>query len=183
MKSLSIVRYLTDNMTDLPLSVTTRMVRTHDLPVMMVKFIQEKPWIRTRKAKVGEQVFQGNDWTVYARTKQMYDQITSLEIFVFPRQDVSDPYQVQKLEGQCWMSLYNLLSKPISSEKYELNDYRRGILLKLLPLITAPLESQLPFLKPLKKWLLQLQLGQVPAAKTLLLIETVAEIREGLVQR
>ena len=64
MKTLSIVRYLTDNLADLPLSVTTRMVQTYDLPVMMVKFIQDRPWIRDRKTNKCQQVFHGSDWVV-----------------------------------------------------------------------------------------------------------------------
>ena len=39
---------------------------------------------------------------------------------------------VQKLEGQTWIALYNLLSKPQSAEKYSVNEYRRSILLRLL---------------------------------------------------
>ena len=55
--------------------------------------------------------------------------------------------------------------------------------MKALGLINGTLEFQLPFIAPFKKWLVNLQLGNVPKAKSELIIEAVAEIREGLLER
>ncbi len=63
MKSLSLIRYLSDNLEDLPLSVTTRMVITHDVPVLLAWLLVEKPWVRRPKNKA-EMVYQGTDWVV-----------------------------------------------------------------------------------------------------------------------
>ncbi len=41
----------------------------------------------------------------------------------------------------------------------------------------------MPFADGLKKWLLELQLGSVPKAKPMLLMEPVAEIRERILAR
>ena len=86
------------------------------------------------------------------------------------------------MEGQVWIALYNLLSKPQAASKYEISEFRKSILLKCLKYLNEDIESQLPFLKSFKKWLLQLQMGQcpLPDAKKSLLIETVASIRESL---
>ncbi len=99
-------------------------------------------------------------------------------------QALQDPGAVQKLEAQAWISLYNLLSKRQSAEKYEISEYRKGRILKVLPLINNDIENQLSFLVSFKKWLLQLELGAAaPAKSTGLLIEAVAEIRDGLITR
>ena len=49
---------------------------------------------------------------------------------------------MQKLEGQTWIALYNLLSKPQSAEKYSVNEYRRSVLLRLLGRINDDVINQ-----------------------------------------
>jgi hypothetical protein len=73
MKCISILRYLSDNLEDLPLSVTTRMVVTHDVPVLLIWYLEEKPWIRkSGREEKPDQVFQGSDWGVSQnRTHQL----------------------------------------------------------------------------------------------------------------
>ena len=46
MKSISILRYLTDHVDELPLGVSTRLAVTHDIPVLLVQLIESKPWIK-----------------------------------------------------------------------------------------------------------------------------------------
>ncbi len=88
------------------------------------------------------------------------------------------------MEGQTWLALFNLLSKPISAEKYELDQYRCSQLLRLLKLLDR-VGSQLPFTGDLRKWLLQLQIGATPPKRTKghVLIEPVAAIRDQLERR
>lgn len=62
MKAITILRYMSDNVDILPLGVTTRMVITHDVPVLFVQLIEEKPWIKKHGANV--RVFEGSDWIV-----------------------------------------------------------------------------------------------------------------------
>ena len=64
MKSLTILRYLSENLEDIPLGVTTRFVVTHDVPVLLVQFLEEKPWLRQNKNKGTSQVFVGSEWIV-----------------------------------------------------------------------------------------------------------------------
>ncbi len=68
MKSLSLIRYLSDNLEDLPLGLTMRMVVTHDIPVLLIWLLVEKPWVRRPKNKAEEMVYQGTDWVVSALT-------------------------------------------------------------------------------------------------------------------
>ena len=62
MKAITILRYLTDHVEDLPLGVTTRMVITHDVPVLLIRLVEEKPWIR--RSGDTSRVFEGSEWMV-----------------------------------------------------------------------------------------------------------------------
>ena len=62
MKCLSILRYLTDHVESLELGVTSRLVITHDVPELLVRCLETRPWIR--RGKRGDRVFQGSDWQV-----------------------------------------------------------------------------------------------------------------------
>ena len=57
-------------------------------------------------------------------------------------QDCVDKVAVQKLEGQTWIALYNLLSKPLIAEKYSVNEYRRSVLMRLLGRINDDVINQ-----------------------------------------
>ena len=48
--ALSVLRYLTDHMTELPLGVMARMLDTHDTIVQLVPLLEERPWMRRSDA-------------------------------------------------------------------------------------------------------------------------------------
>ena len=79
------------------------------------------------------------------------------------------------------------MSKPQLCQKYKLNEFRKSMLLKALRFLRdIEGDDSLPFLRNFKKWLLQLEMGQVPIttdANSMLLIEQTASIREGLLAR
>ena len=64
MKAITILRYMTDNVDVLPLGVTTRLVVTHDTPVLFIQLLEEKPWIKTSRDGNNVQVFEGSEWMV-----------------------------------------------------------------------------------------------------------------------
>ena len=64
MKCVSILRYLSDNLTELPLSVTTRLVVTHDVPALLIWFLEKRPWRREGAKGRPDRVYQGADWVV-----------------------------------------------------------------------------------------------------------------------
>ncbi len=47
MKTVSILRYVADHLSSHPLSVTTRLLNTHNLPCLLVTLLEESPWRRT----------------------------------------------------------------------------------------------------------------------------------------
>ena len=63
MKCLSILRYMTDHSDSVVLGVSTRLCCTHDIPALMIKCLEEKPWLRSDQD--GEiKVFEGCEWKV-----------------------------------------------------------------------------------------------------------------------
>ena len=157
-KCISIVRYLTDHVELLPLGALTRMTVNNDLPIMLCQLLESKPWLEhPGRARF----FDGTAWTEYL------DQ------------------DLPKIEAQVWIALYNLLSKKVCSEKYQLHHYRLNILCKMAGEINDWTIRQLPILEKLKEWLLRLSVvkPQAEAAKDLIMIESVAEIRTALEER
>jgi hypothetical protein len=164
MKSLSILRYLTDHLEQVSLGVTTRMTITHDVPILLTQLLESKPWAHVKKGRV--MIFEGSDWIECSE---------------------DDDGQLPKLEAQAWIALYNLLSKRVCTDKYELNSYRLNVVTKLAAQINEDKENQLPILTKLREWLLRLSLTKPSAAsassKDLVLIETVSEIFTSLHNR
>ena len=163
MKCISILRYLTDHLENLPLGVTTRLVVTQDLPVILANLLDMKPWIRIGNGNI-TRIFEGSEWTL---------------------EEEDTARVIPKIEGQVWIALYNLLSKKQCTDKYELHHYRVNVLEKLAGQINDSITRQLPILEKLKEWLLRLSIvkPQAQAAKDLVLIEAVAEIHQSLENR
>ena len=107
---------------------------------------------------------------------------------------------LSKIEIQVWLALYNILSKKIFTEKYEINSYRRRVITKLVNCISSEHVTQLPMLSAFKKWLLQLSLtsatsggggihaqhgggGASQQMKANFMIEAVAQLRDNMIRK
>ena len=110
-----------------------------------------------------------------------------MKTFQKPLQDIEEDGGLPKIEAQIWIAIYNLLSKKVCTDKYEINSYRKNVIVKMAEKISDDYIDQLPMLKPFKKWLLQLSISNPPSSSTHMkanfMIETVAELREGLIRR
>ena len=102
-------------------------------------------------------------------------------------QDLDEDGGIPKIEAQVWLAIYSLLSKKVFTDKYEINTYRKNVIGKMAEYISDDYMDQLPMLKSFKKWLLQLSISNPPSSsshmKANFMIETVAELREGLIRR
>ena len=155
MKSITILRYLSDYVDDLPLGVSTRLVITHDVPVLLVQLLELQPWIKQ------QQVFEGSSW-------------------------IQNTSSIPKIEIQIWLTIYNVLSRKICTEKYQINSYRKGVLTKLINMMSSDHLAQLPMLPAFKKWLLQLSIANhAPQSqmKANFMIEAVAQLRDEMIQK
>lgn len=157
LKALSVLRYITDCVDSLSLSTLNRMLSTHNLPCLLVELLEHSPWSRREGGKL--QQFENGRWQTVAPSEQQ---------------------RLNKLDGQVWISLYNLLLSPEAQARYCLTSFVKGQLLKLQAFLTDTLLDQLPNLADLKGFLAQLALAETQPPKKDLVLEQIPEIWDRL---
>ena len=70
--------------------------------------------------------------------------------------DKNNLFRLTKIEGELWLSIYNLLLDKECSNKYEITGYRKNEILKIKKYLTPQIMDQLPILKGLKRTLEEL---------------------------
>ncbi|EEB12756.1 zinc finger protein MYND domain-containing protein, putative [Pediculus humanus corporis] len=154
LSTLNILRYLAEFVEEIPLSASSRMYKTHDVPLLMVNLIQMSPWKRVNSKINTVQIFEDRVW-------KNIDKISG----------------ISKYEGQCWIALRFLLLNPQS--QYEINDFRKQHFLKAQPLI-----DQIPPLLDLKQFLTNLSFQNVLINdKKPLIMETIPEIKSNILKK
>uniref|UniRef100_A0A4W6CHM1 Zinc finger, MYND-type containing 10 n=1 Tax=Lates calcarifer TaxID=8187 RepID=A0A4W6CHM1_LATCA len=106
LKAVSVLRYVTDHTNSI--SVINRMLCTHNMPCVLVQLIDCSPWSRFREGKVEK----------YINSK-------------WQKIPAEDRLKMTKLDGQVWISLYNLLLKEDCQRKYDFNNFNKSQLLKV----------------------------------------------------
>eukprot|EP00898_Chlorokybus_atmophyticus_P008829 jgi/Chlat1/8948/Chrsp94S08253 len=169
MCSLSILRYLTDYASELPLCVMARLVSTHDVVLSLVPLLDSRPWMRRRvRTSDSSTVFEAygdHGWVTVPPEERL---------------------KLTKPEAQVWLSLNNLLVEPKCRAKYTYDDHRKDTVLKLRRHFNELLFDQLPVLKDLQRVIEELILmqtmppGEVQAAR--LILEQVPVMRERMLQ-
>ena len=160
-KSLSILRYLTDHLSSLPLSIGSRLLNTYDVPVLLASLIENPPWLMEHPADGGPPMkFMDNSW----------HEVTPDTVRL-----------LSKIEGQAWIALYQLLLSEDCQRKYELTAYRKNVLLKLRVFLTQVLLDQMPALEGLLRFVEYLAVMEAPPYRKELVIEQLPEYRERLV--
>ncbi|KAM9757948.1 zinc finger MYND domain-containing protein 10 isoform 2-T2 [Menidia menidia] len=157
LKSLAVLRYITDH-TD-SISVINRMLCTHNMPCVLVQLIDCSPWSRCRQGEV--QKYIDGKWQ---------------------KIPVEDHLKMTKLDGQVWLSLYNLLLKEDCQRKYDFNSFNKNQLLKLRGFLTDVLIDQLPNLVELQRFLAHLSVSDPPPPKKELIFEQIPQIRNYIVK-
>lgn len=92
--------------------------------MLTIPLIENPPWTR-RLANGNWQKLIDQKWTNVARI---------------------DLLKISKLEGQPWLMLYSLLAKSVFRERYVINNFRKGQLLRVRKYINEILLDQLPIL-------------------------------------
>lgn len=157
LKALSVLRYITDCVDSLSLSTLNRMLTTHNLPCLLVELLEHSPWSRWEGGKL--QHFESGRWQTVAP---------------------SEHQKLNKLDGQVWIALYNLLLSPEARTRYCLTNFAKGQLLKLQAFLTDTLLDQLPNLADLKGFLAHLALVETQPPKKDLVLEQIPEIWDRL---
>jgi len=163
-KCVSIVRYLTDHLNTLPISVVTRLIRTNEMPLLLVQLVQSAPWVK-RDPKSGR---------VCKLIDQKWEQIPP-----------SDIYKLTNIEGQIWLAIYQFLFSPEANRKYEMTSHTKEQFMKLVGHLNDVVVDQIPALGQLKEFLLRMQMQSFPdqpssSSSSHPIIEQLPEIRMHL---
>lgn len=137
----------------------TRLLNTHNTPVVLVQLVENPPWIKRDGGKLMK--FIDNTWKEISERERL---------------------QLSKTEGQVWLAVYQLLMNEDCQRKYELNSYSKEQILKLRGFMNEVLLDQIPSLIDLQRYLEQLSIMEPPAMKKDIILEQVPEIREKLVK-
>nr|XP_046239375.1 zinc finger MYND domain-containing protein 10 [Scatophagus argus] len=157
LKAVSVLRYITDHTESI--SVINRMLCTHNVPCVLVQLIDCSPWSRFREGEVEK--FINGRWQ---------------------KIPVEDRLKITKLDGQVWISLYNLMLKEDCQRKYDFNNFNKNQLLKLRGFLTEVLIDQLPNLVELQRYLAHLAVTDPAPPKKELILEQIPEIWNHIVR-
>ncbi len=161
--AVAVARFVSEHAEVLPLSVISRITDTHDYLLMIIPLIENPPW--TRRLQTGKwQKLIDQKWTIVPPI---------------------DLLKVTKLEGQPWLALYFLLAKDCFRERYFLNTFRKGQLLRVRKYINELLLDQLPFLADIQRYMDELTVMNVPEPNSLsgdsvFLFQQVASVADAI---
>jgi hypothetical protein len=157
MTCISLIRFITDHMEALPASIIHALMDTADLPLQLVPLMEFKPWIRENH-KGKQEKWEDNKW-----------------------QEIQphDKGRVTKIEGQIWLTIYNMFMTQASNQKYELTTFRKNNLLRLKKYMNEVLLDQLPLLAPMLRGFEEMQLMQDSNIKSsnTFVVEVIPEFR------
>eukprot|EP01084_Bolivina_argentea_P292451 502760_1 len=165
---VSIIRFFTEHLSKTSISVMERVINTNEIIITLIALIENKPW--TKKSEKGISKFDGTN--------------------KFIKIDKNNMFRLTKIEGELWLSIYNLLLDKICANKYELNGFRKNEILKLKKYLLPQIIDQLPILKGLKRTLEELNILNIDEInsslnsnninKKLMFVEIVPEFRANL---
>lgn len=131
---LSIIRFISDYIRYLPVSVVHHLLDVTDILCLLVPLIEDKPWLRQTQSGEREK-FDNSKWVLVQK---------------------SEYSRIVKLEANVWITIYNLFMEPECRKKYELGEFRKSNMLRvhtyyfqmfvsLTPSLTPPLPPPLPY--------------------------------------
>ena len=143
------------------MGITDRILNKHDFILILVQMMELKIWCKNDKeGKLYKYI--DNKWKLIP---------------------LNERFQLTKIEGQIWISLYELLLNPNCVNKYDYTDYKKNQILKLRSQMNEVLIDQIPNLGALQRFLEQLAISEPPPYKSSLLIEQISEIFEDMVRK
>ncbi len=163
--SLSLLRFLSEQLEALPLAVSSRLLDTYDTPMVLCSLLERKPWEHVA-ADGTMRRFGQSGWAVVA---------------------AADRRTVAKAEAQAWLALYALVTDADARRKYALTSHRREALLRLRAQLHEGVVDQLPPLAHLGRSLDELALmaeapGGAAATRPAYVLEAVPELRDNLLR-
>jgi hypothetical protein len=177
--ALTVLRYLTDRIDEVPLCVTARLLDTHDAQMLLVPLLERRPWARRRKnPKAGAQ-------TPAGRAAAYVSEVFEGGRWVERRRE--DRLQLTKCDGQVWLALNNLATDRKCRAKYRYDDHRKGTMERVKRHFNEVLFDQIPPLRDLQRVIDEILLSVAPASHEVtqgrLILEQVPETRERILRR
>jgi predicted Zn-ribbon and HTH transcriptional regulator len=136
---ISILRYITDHITHLGFPVINHIQNVKDIPMLLVAIMECKPWLRK------------NDVEVYENNRWVKNTLGA---------------KLPKLEGQVWITLFNLFMNQDNTKKYEITEFRRSNILRLRRYMNDQVFDQIPPLQQFYRSLEELSLMNVSSTLT-----------------
>lgn len=156
--AVTVLRYLTEHVTKLPLGLTTRLLETHDTILLLVPLIENPPW--TRRVKGKWEKFVSQKWSEVAP---------------------ADLLRLTQTEGQVWLTFYNLVCEPECRRRYELTSQRKGTMLRVRKYLNDLLVDQLPVLSHVQRYLDEITIVDPPSAmRSALVLEQAPAVRDSV---
>lgn len=161
MTALSIMRFLSEHMTKLDLGVMGRVINPNDIPMQLVPLLDIAPW--SYRGPDGLKTFVEGQWE---------------------KQEEGDYLRLNKYQAQVWLSIYNMVMEPAMRQKYDINSYRKNVLVDLRKYFNTALIDQLPVLGDLQRTIEELNMMNAPEAaqQSFFMLEQVMTMREGLLK-
>jgi hypothetical protein len=159
----SLVRFFCEHADAVPLSVVSRVADVHDMLMLITPLIENPPW--TRRTDKGK-------WQKLIDHK--WSDIQPIDLM-----------KVTKLEGQQWIALYYFLARKEFRERYSLNSFRKGQVLRVRKFINDVLLDQLPFLADIMRYMDELAIMEVPSMSSdnaFNMFQQVAVTRDAVVK-
>merc|ERR1711959_316373 len=162
MTALSVLRFITDHMNNLEMSVMSRLINPHDVPMQLVPLLHNAPWsYQTPSGQIKR--FIDNKW----------EEVSA-----------DDALRLNKYQAQVWLAVYNLVMDNNMRAKYDINSHRKSTLMGLRKYFNATLIDQLPVLADLQRTLEELNMMEAPEAanKSFFVLEQIATMRDQLLE-
>ena len=139
----TIARYLTQHTEKLSLNVLARMLDTHDILMLLCPPIESPPWTWRHRETAQWLKYEHQNWKVVKPINLL---------------------KLTKLEGQIWLSLYNILTDKTCGERYYFSSQRKDNLLRARKYLNDVLLDQLPMLADIQRFMDEITIMKPPEA-------------------
>uniref|UniRef100_A0A3P9JIM3 Zinc finger MYND domain-containing protein 10 n=1 Tax=Oryzias latipes TaxID=8090 RepID=A0A3P9JIM3_ORYLA len=171
------------------LSVMNRMLCTHNMPCVLVQLIVSCPWSCQRQDYTKHFLSFVSQEHCKMRNSPVFKSCNTIKGEVLKYIDGSwqkipdeDYFKMTKLDGQVWISLYNLLLNEDSLRMFDFNSFNRDQLSKLRTFLTDVLIDQMPILVELQRFLTHLACTEPAPPKKQLLLELIPKMWMHIVE-
>jgi zinc finger MYND domain-containing protein 10 len=161
----ALARFVCEHADSLPLSVASRITDTHDFLVLTVPLIENPPW--TRRLDNGKwQKLIDQKWSTVQpidllKITKCEGQVTTRAIPNLSQFNLKTCHDVTR-NKQPWLMLYHLLAKEVFRDRYHLNSFRKGQLLRVRKYLNEMMLDQLPILADMQRYMDELAISEVP---------------------